>query len=177
MRKDSWTNIYKGITMESLWLELIKNLEKQEQYLKQLLITAREHNRALRQLDAGKLTDIVGREESLTGMILREEKERKKITDGLAEELDIDKELVLSQFAGRAPQEIGEGLTALLDNMKRIAQELSDMNDLNGALTRQAMRFNQVMLKIFSPAGKNIYTQSGKRAEDSLNLSLLDKKV
>lgn len=163
--------------MESLWLELVKNLKKQEENIKQLLNIAREHNRALRQLDAGNLAGIVGREEAVAGVIGRYEKERKKITDRLAKELAIDKNAVLSQFAGKAPPDIGEKLYNLLESMNGSILELTGINRLNGDLTKQAMRFNALLLKIFSPAGKNVYTPQGKKAEDSSNLSLLDKKV
>lgn len=163
--------------MESLWLELVKNLEKQAENIKKLLNIAREHNRALRQLDAGKLAEIVGREEAVAGIIGRYEKDRKKITDRLARELGIEKDAVLSQFAEKAPQGISEKLYNLLENMSGIVLELTAINRLNGDLTKQAMRFNAIILKIFSPAGKNVYTPEGKKAEDSPNLSLLDKKV
>ncbi|MCL5935787.1 MAG: flagellar protein FlgN [Firmicutes bacterium] len=163
--------------MESLWLELVKNLEKQEDNIIQLLNIAREHNRALRQLDAGKLAEIVGREESVAGIIGRYEKERKKITDKLARELSFKKDAVLSQFAEKAPPDIGEKLYSLLENMSGSVLELTGINRLNGDLTRQAMRFNAIILKTFSPAGKNVYTPQGKKADDSPNLSLLDKKV
>ena len=163
--------------MESLFLELEKNLTRQWENLKQLLNIAREHNRALRQLDTGSLPEILGREEAAAGNIGRCEKERKKITDQLAEKLGLEKDAVLSEFAAGAPRETGEGLQALLDRMKLLAVELAGVNSLNRDLTKQAMRFNTMILKIFSPAGKNVYTPDGKRHDEGLNLSLLDKKV
>ena len=163
--------------MESLWLELVKNLEKQDENIKQLLNIAREHNRALRQLDADNLAEIVGREETVAGIIGRYEKDRKKNTDKLAGELGIEKDAVLSQFAEKAPPDIREKLYNLLENMSGTVLELTGINLQNGDLTKQAMRFNAIMLKIFSPAGKNVYTPEGKKAEDSPILSLLDKKV
>ncbi|HBV96575.1 MAG: hypothetical protein JL50_16665 [Peptococcaceae bacterium BICA1-7] len=163
--------------MESLWPELVKNLEKQDENIKQLINIAREHNRALRQLDAGKLPEIVGREEAVAGIIDRCEKERKKNTDRLAGELGIEKDAVLSQFAEKAPPEFREKLNKLLENMSVSVQELTGINRLNGDLTKQALRFNAIILRTFSPGGKNVYTPQGKKAEDSPNLSLLDKKV
>lgn len=177
MRKGSWTNTFKGIAMESLFKELEKNLLKQEANLKLLLNIAREHNRALRQLSAGSLPEIIGREEAVTVNIGRCEKDRKKITDSLAERLGLEKDAVLSEFTARAPRDARSALADLLERMKALTGELTGVNSSNGDLTKQAMRFNTMILKIFSPAGKNVYTPEGKRADEGLNISLLDKKV
>ncbi|MFZ5644520.1 MAG: flagellar protein FlgN [Bacillota bacterium] len=161
--------------MESLFNELRINLENQQDNLKQLVNIAREHNRALRQLDAGKLNDIIASEEEIVKNIVLFEEERKKITDSLSGELGIEANAGLGEFSEKAPVGMKENLNKLLDNMSQMALELKEINGQNDTLTRQAIRFNEMFIRVLAPSERKGYTQKGQ-IEDT-KVSLLDKKV
>lgn len=163
--------------MESLFLKLKKNMEKQKENLKLLLKTAREHNRALRQLDAGVLSAIVSKEGEISKLIDQCESERKKLTLMLSGTLEINEDAGFAQLIDRAPDGVKVELTIILSSMREIAQELSEINGLNSALTRQAMKFNEIFLRAFSQAEAQVYAPNGRKVDDSLQVSLLDKKI
>ena len=162
--------------MESLFLDLKNTLEKQMKTMKQLLNTAREHNRALRQLDINLLNSSLKKEEELAATLSREDQARKNTTSGLAKKLGLPDDSSLSQFIDTAPSGIKEELNAIRESVKSMVLELDEINSLNKDLTKQAMRVNEMILKIFTQTGK-AYSPAGKKVEETLKLSLLDKKV
>ncbi|MCL5056549.1 MAG: flagellar protein FlgN [Actinobacteria bacterium] len=163
--------------MESLFLELKNALELQMHTMKQLLDTAREHNRALRQLDINLLNSTLKKEEELAATLSRQDQARKSTTSGLAKKLGLPADASLSQFTDLAPSGIIGELNAIKESIKSMAMELEEINTLNQSLTKQAMQVNDMFLKIFTQTGKQAYSPAGKKVEESLKLSLLDKKV
>lgn len=162
--------------MESLFLELKNALELQMHTMKQLLDTAREHNRALRQLDINLLNSTLKKEEELAATLSRQDQARKNITSGLAKKSGLPDDSSLSLFIDMAPSGIKGELNTIKESMKSMALELEEINTLNEELTKQAMRVNEMILKIFTQTGK-AYSPAGKKVEETLKLSLLDKKV
>ena len=163
--------------MESLFLELKNTLEMQAQTMKLLLDTAREHNRALRQLDINLLNSTLKKEEELAATLSRQDQARKNITSGLAKKSGLPDDSSLSQFIDIAPAGITGELNAIRESIKSMALELDEINSLNEDLTKQAMRFNDMFLRIITQTGKQAYSPAGKKVEETLKLSLLDKKV
>lgn len=162
--------------MEPLFFNLKDILEEQKNVLKRLRDTAREHNRALRRLDMGALKESVGREEGLAAVLRRQEEKRRAVAAGLAAKLALPEESGLSAFAQKAGPGLKEELLDLLDSMAGIAGELAETNEINGLLTRQAARINQVMIRVFSPAHNQVYAPDGKMREGS-SLPAIDKKI
>ncbi|MFZ5650982.1 MAG: flagellar protein FlgN [Bacillota bacterium] len=162
--------------MESLFLELKAILEVQKETMKQLLNTAREHNRALRQLDMELLNTVLRREEELTAALNRQDKVREKIAAGLSEAAFLPGDATLGLLAGRAPAHLEKDIGEISDEMKSIVSQLRELNDQNGMLTKQAMRVNEMMLNALAPGRKKTYSPQGV-AKESIQVSLLDKKA
>lgn len=163
--------------MESLLAELKSVLEKEEYVLEQLLSIAREHNRALRQLDSGVLYSITRKEEELAAALGREECRREKICGELARELNLSGAAVLSEFISRAPFPYNKDLSRLLEDMRSIAGDLAAVNEINALLTRQAMRVNEMLLRAIGPAGNRVYTPDGRMRQEHQQLTMVNKKA
>jgi len=164
--------------MESLFQDLKNTLEKQLKTMKLLLNTAREHNRALRQLDINLLISTLKKEEELAATLSRQDQARKNTTSGLAKKLGLPDDASLSQFIAIAPSGIIGELNAIRESIKSMALELEETNTLNESLTKQAMQVNDMFLRIFTQTGKQqSYSPAGKKVEENLKLSLLDKQV
>ncbi|MFZ5647476.1 MAG: flagellar protein FlgN [Bacillota bacterium] len=163
--------------MESLFLELKKILEDQKETMKQLLNTAREHNRALRQLDMELLNPVLRKEEELTAALNRQDKARKKIVACLTDAAGLPGDATLSRLTGRAPSQLERDIKEIADEIKNIALNLGDINDQNGMLTKQAMRVNEILLNMLTRRDNKTYSPQGRKTGDDLPVSLLDKKV
>jgi len=163
--------------LEKLFFSLKDILEKQKQLLEQLLNAARDHNRALRQLEADALPEILRREEGLaSGMRIYEEK-RKDIAGKLAGNLGIDGDAPLTRFIEKAPAACKEELNMLLASMRDLVYETAGVNGLNEALTRQAVSFNAMMMKALGAVDSQVYAPDGRRIEHNRSLSMLNKEV
>lgn len=163
--------------MESLFLELKNILEIQKQSLEQLLDTARVHNRALRQLNTEVLNLILRKEEEITALIRKQDKKRESITENMAQKLGLPKDITLNGLVAKAPLTIKEALNDLVDSVNHLVLELTEINGINGALSKQAMRFNEMLLKVIAPVKNQVYAPGGRMTEDNQSVLLLDKKV
>lgn len=163
--------------MESFFLELKVILETQKDILNQLYDTAREHSRALRQLNTEVLQSAVIKEEKLTAALRKYDREREKVAGAIAEKFCLPKDAVLSMFVEKAPPSIKEELNALLQHMGKTAAELAEVNEINLALTKQAMQVSQVVLRALGPRQNTVYTQDGRAREEAQPMSLVNKKI
>ncbi|MFZ5632109.1 MAG: flagellar protein FlgN [Bacillota bacterium] len=163
--------------MESLFEELKNVLETEKSILEQLLDTAREHNRALRQLNAGVLHATAQKENELVAALRGHDRKREDICGALAERISLSKNAVLSDFIGQAPLPVKKDFGNLLNDMGRITRELSGINETNGLLTRQAMRVNEMLLRACGPPANRVYTPDGRMREDKQQLVTINKEV
>lgn len=163
--------------MESLFQDLADILETEKDYLKQLSDTAREHSRALRQLNTEVLQSAVIKEEKLTAALRKHDREREKVAGAIAEKFCLPEDAVLSMFVEKAPPSIKEELNALLQHMGKTAAELAEVNEINRVLTRQAMQVNQIALRTLGPKQNTVYTPDGRAREEAQPMSLVNKKI
>lgn len=162
--------------MESLFLELKAILEAQKETMKQLLNTAREHNRALRQLDMELLNAALRKEDELTAALNRQDKERAKIAAILSEAAGLPGDANLGMLTGKAPPPLKKDIEEISGEIKDIAKQLGEINEQNNMLSKQAMRVNEMLLNTLSPGRKKTYSPQGQ-AKESIQVSLLDKKA
>lgn len=164
--------------MESLFLDMKNALEAQMKTMKQLLITAREHNRALCQLDINLLNLSLKMEEEIAATLSRQDQARKNIASDLARELGLAGDVSLTRFIDMAPSGgLKDSLSTIRESMKSTAMDLEEINALNKDLTKQAMRVNDMLLRIITQTGRQAYTPDGKKVDQSMKLSMLDRKV
>jgi len=163
--------------LESLFLDLRQILEQQKNTLKQLLDTARDHNRALRQLELPALREAVRSEEEITSILRRQEEKRSAIASQLADQLGLPEDAVLSAFIDRAPALIQGEMLRLLDEMACVAGELPEISRINGLLAKQALRVNGMLLRAFGAAGSQLYTPGGVTRQEQQLVSLVDKEI
>lgn len=165
--------------MESLFLELKAILEVQKETIKEVLNTAREHNRALRQLDMELLNAALRREEELTAALNRQDKDREKIAAILSEAAGLPADSSLSMLIGKAPSRMEreiKDIKEISDEIRDIAGQLGEINEQNGMLSKQAMRVNDMLLNALAPGRKKTYSPQGV-AKENMQVSLLDKKA
>ncbi len=162
--------------MESLFRDLAGILEAERDNLKQLSDTAREHHRALRQLDMDALAAAVRKEEEVARRISVQDRKRKEIVGDLAVKLGLPGDAPLSRFVGEAPPPLKGDLSRLMSDMIRLAGEVGEINVINRSLTRQAMRINDILHRALSTAKSGMYTPDGHIRKDQ-SLSVVDKKV
>lgn len=163
--------------MESSFAELADILSNQKSIMVKLTETAREHSRALRQLDTENLLVIVGREEVQAADLRRHDAKREELSRTLAGMLGLRADAPLSQLAGKAPSGLKVSLGSLLNDMSVLAGELAEINYINGILTRQAMRVNEMVMKALGPANAQVYTPYGKTRQEQQSISLVNKKI
>lgn len=163
--------------MESSFAELVDILSNQKNIIMKLTDTAREHSRALRQLDTENLLSIVGREEGQTATLRRHDAKREEVSRTLAGMLGLRADASLSEFAEKAPPRYKEGLGSLLDDMTGLAGELAEINHINGILTRQALQVNQIVMKAMGTANAQVYTPYGRTRQEQQSVSLVNKKI
>ncbi|MCL6478373.1 MAG: flagellar protein FlgN [Peptococcaceae bacterium] len=163
--------------MESLFEELRNILETEKNIFIQLLDTAREHNRALRQLNIGVIHATAQKEDELAAALRGCDQQREDICGTLAARINLSPNAVISEFIGRAPVPVKDDLKSLWDDLDRIARELAGINETNGLLAGQAMRINSMMLQIFKPADNRVYTPDGRMREEKQQLIMINKKA
>lgn len=162
--------------MESLFLELKAILEVQRETMQQLLNTAREHNRAVRQLDMELLNTALRREEELVATLNRQDKERQEMAAILSAAAGLPGDATLGMLTGKAPPHLENDIKEISVGLKDIAWQLGEINHQNGLLSKQAMRVNEMLLNALAPGRKKTYSPQGV-AKESIQVSLLDKKA
>lgn len=163
--------------MESLFLDLKKIMEMQDKTLKDLLKAARDHNRALRKLDTSLLREAIAREEEIIAVMEAREEDRVKITDSIADMFNMDKIEDIRGFLEKAPRSIKGDLEKIVDTMRKSVRELVEINSTNEDLTKQAMKINEMMMRMLTQTGGNVYTPNGRRADEGRSVSLIDRKI
>lgn len=166
-----------GSPVESLFFNLKSILEKQQEILEQLINTAREHNRALRQLDMDLLKGALDEEEVLSSHLHQLEQRRREVVVGLCELLGIADEASLRQLADFAPGGYKKELQALQQRLLETSSQLEVITEMNALLTKQALRVNEILLKVSGLQGNSVYAPSGKMSREGQSLPLLDHKV
>ena len=164
--------------MESLSFDLFQVLERQREILKEMLIAARNHNHALRQNDIVILKEIIGREEKISTRLQVEERQREQLQKALGRKLDLPEDAPLSKMLPSLPLKQSAKLCELTTEMRNIAAEIVRLVELNRVLTREAMHFNERLLKLLKPIHNNTYQPDGKSASPvNCSSSLINKIV
>ncbi len=162
--------------MEAIFEDLRLILEEQSETIDVLKELAREHNRALCQLNLDSLKEVIGKEETFFKVFREQEENRGKTAAGLADYLGLPKDSVLPVFINKAPEHLADPLTGLLNSLTRSLEELAETNRLNNLLTRQALGVNEMIFKIINSTGEKVYNPKGV-IEGGHRISLLDKKA
>lgn len=163
--------------MDPLFLELKNILELQSQCLQRLLEIVREHSQALRRLDNEFIIKVIRREEEILSELKVFEDKRKAVTGLLSVKLCLSVDTPLSVFVKEAPKSLEKDLNGLSEDIGHQVKELAEINSLNGILTRQAMRVNDLVLKSFGQVENRVYRPSGRMTSEKLSRSMLDKKI
>jgi flagellar biosynthesis/type III secretory pathway chaperone len=163
--------------MESLCFALSQALQRQGEILQEMLAATRAHNQSLRQNDVVALQKIIGQEEEITKRLKEEDRKRKKAHTALANKFDLTGETSLSQLLPRLPALHRARLAHLATELKNTAGEIAGLVELNGILTRQALQFNEMLLKLLQPVHNSTYQPDGKSALEVGRPSLINKTV
>ncbi|TEB15543.1 FlgN protein [Pelotomaculum sp. FP] len=164
--------------MESLVFDLFQVLERQREILKEMLTAARNHNHALRQNDIVVLKEIIIREEKISTRLKAEERQRDRLQKALGKRLGLPGDASLSKMLPDLPQKQSARLAELTAEMRNIAGQIARLVELNRVLTREAMHFNERLLRLLKPIHNNTYQPDGKSTSPvGCSSSLINKIV
>ncbi len=163
--------------------ELTDILTRQKSFYENFLELARSKKEALIANNLEELSDIVAGEDELTQKIETLEAERKSISERISQLLgkeEINISLLLDYIEG----ERSEQLAAVQEEMQDLLDELSRQNEQNRQLLLQAMKLNEISLKMFlqgtdkdkfyqAPDGQ----QAGQKEESKQINNIIDRRA
>lgn len=162
--------------MEALFVNIQSILMEQADMLNTMKDTAREHHRALCQLNLDDVKEIIQKEQSLTEAFKKLEDERMAVSLMTAKKLSLPEDIGFKLLINKAPFHLRESLTGLLDRMTKLLAELSEISKINEALTKQALGVYQMIFNSIKGMGEHYYSSDGVVAGSS-SISLLDRKA
>ncbi|WP_027363360.1 flagellar protein FlgN [Desulfotruncus alcoholivorax] len=163
--------------MIRLYYDLEKTMQQQYDLAALVLKEAQKQNQALRKNDLAAINACVAGLEQL-GLKMRElDQNREEITVRLAEQINLSPDVKLTEIAARAPEDLSFRLLYLRREIRRCLEELKEQVEFNNLLTRNAMRFNNMMLGIFRQAAGATYGNSGQLKDGAGFGAALNKSV
>jgi len=163
--------------MESLFYDLLQVLERQREILVEMLAAARDHNEALRLNDVDAIREVAVRGERVAARLKAEDRRREQLQETLEKELGLQDGTPLSGVLPYAPAQYRESLSLLAGEMRDVAGDVARLVELNAILTRQAMLFNEQMLRLLKPWDDSTYQPTGRPAPPVGNSPLLINKT
>jgi flagellar biosynthesis/type III secretory pathway chaperone len=163
------------------WEKLITVLEESVILYKNLLVLGEEKRQTLVEAKAAAIDEVNRREELIVLEGTRLEERRAKVTAVLATRYNLPElRPTLSVLAGLAAPDIASRIKTIGAELDAVAKRLVRLNEINGALVRQALQFVHYNLNLLTQSqAETTYVASGGRGapEKSKASVILDRKV
>ncbi|MCL4439037.1 FlgN family protein [Desulforamulus profundi] len=162
--------------MESLFFNLLQVLNELNDKLAEMLKATEKHNLALRNNDIEAIKEAVKELENVSAGAKFLDKKREEIQYTLEQKLQLPKGATLSETISYAPEQLSKDLHTAAQSLRETTNTINDMVQLSKILAKQALNFNDVLLKVMKPA-QSTYNPAGKTAANQQSASLLNKTV
>ena len=163
--------------MIQLYYDLEQTMQKQYELAALVLKETQKHNQALRKNDLEAINSCVTGLENLGLKMRALDKNREIVTSQLEEQLNLAPGAKLTEIAAQSPEDISFRLLYLRREIRRCLDELKEQVEFNNLLTRNALRFNNMMLGIFRQAAGATYGNSGQVRDGAGFGAALNKSV
>lgn len=162
--------------MESLFFNLLQTLVELNEKLTEMLKATESHNKALRENDMAAVKEVLKQLEDISAQSKSIDKKREEIQRSLEEKLQLPQGAALSDTISRAPEHLTQDLNNAAASLRETTQSINKLVQLNNILTRQALHFNEVLLKVLKPT-QATYCPNGQATVPKASTSLLNKTV
>ena len=164
--------------MLSLFEQLLDYLQQIKSTASDILAVSQLHLEALKKNKSdNNLRVIVAKQEALIGKLAKIQKICSENRAEIGKKIGMPEDEALSSLLVHAPDNLKDGLTAVIEELKVLFAEIQDTNDINKMLTQNALAFNEQLIKIFLPTQSQTYKGDGvvdrkQPAISRLNLSV-----
>ncbi|MEW6698043.1 MAG: flagellar protein FlgN [Bacillota bacterium] len=162
--------------MESLFFNLLQILTALKEKLTEMLQATERHNAALRNNDMQAIQEAVKELDTISAEAKFLDKKREEIQSALAMKLNLSKGAALSETLTHAPEKAAQDLNKIAQSLRDTTEAINNTVQLNKILTKQAMQFNNILIKVLNPS-KATYNPSGKTSVENEKTSLLNKTI
>ena len=162
-----------------MWEELLQCMNELRDNCHALIILGQQKKDILTAAQTSELDEITRQEESLVLQMSKMETKRAKLIRDIADIYGkTGKGLTLKDIITLADENTAVKLTIAGADMRRIAEELSEMNKLNMKLVEHGLRFiNYSLHTITSVQSAPTYAAKGEMGEPAPSRGLLDTKA
>ena len=162
--------------MESLFFNLLQVLNALNAKLQEMLAATEKHNLALRSNDMENIKAALKELDSISPQTKFLDNQREDIQRQLEAKLKLPQGATLSQTLTQAPEKLAGDLQIAAESLRQTTKAIHQLVELNNILTRQALNFNELMLKALKPT-KATYNPTGQTNASNVNTSLLNKTI
>ncbi|MEG6521235.1 flagellar protein FlgN [Desulfotomaculum sp. 1211_IL3151] len=162
--------------MESLFFNLKDLLRELNNELNKMLQATEQHNQALRANDLDAIKEILKELALVSRQIKILDAQRETVQTALEEGLKLPKGTTLTRTIAHAPQHLVQDLNRAAESLREITATIQNLVEINAILTKQAMNFNEVLLKTIKPI-KSTYNPTGQTTDNTPATSILNKTI
>lgn len=162
--------------MESLFFNLLQVLNELNDKLAEMLKATEKHNLALRNNDIEAIKEAVKELENVSAGAKFLDKKREEIQYTLEQKLQLPKGATLSETLVYAPAQAAQDLNKIAQSLRETTEAINHMVQINKILARQAMQFNDILIKVLQP-GQATYNPGGQTSVAKETVSLINKTV
>ncbi|WP_041275324.1 flagellar protein FlgN [Desulforamulus ruminis] len=164
--------------MESLVMDLLETLRRQDETLAGLIAAAREHTAAMAQNDPAFILSVVKKNESLINQLKRQDAEREEIEKQIAEKMKVEEPITLNRLL-----ELMDGsqakteLRQVAEELKAKLNELFEINKLNSVMAKHGLLYAEQLRNIIQPKTGTTYQGTGCVREQKATISTMNKSI
>ncbi|MCL5781224.1 MAG: flagellar protein FlgN [Firmicutes bacterium] len=162
--------------MESLFFNLLQVLNELNDKLAEMLKATEKHNLALRNNDIEAIKEAVKELENVSAGAKFLDKKREEIQYTLEQKLQLPKGATLSETLVYAPAQAAQDSNKIAQSLRETTEAINHMVQINKILARQAMQFNDILIKVLQP-GQATYNPGGQASVAKETVSLINKTV
>ena len=162
-----------------MWEELLQCMNELRDTCRALIISGQRKKDILTAAKTSELEEITRQEELLIRKMSKSESKRAKLIKEIAGVYGVNnKTLTLKDIIGLADEMMAMKLSVVGADIRRIAEELNEMNKVNTKLVERGLRFvNYNLHTITSAQTAPTYASKGETGESTLNRGVLDTKA
>lgn len=162
--------------MESLFFNLKDVLIELNEELNKMLQATEQHNQALRANDMASIKEVLKKLDLLSRQVKALDSQRESIQTSLEQGQKLPKGTTLTKTIAHAPQHLVQDLNKAASSLRETTAAIQRLVESNNILTKQALNFNEVLLKTIKPT-KSTYNPTGQTTGSNPSTSILNKRI
>ncbi|ACV61588.1 FlgN family protein [Desulfofarcimen acetoxidans DSM 771] len=163
--------------MQNLFQQLRDCLNIQKNIAIKLFKASQQHLEALKRNNHTDIKATAGRQEILTGELVKIQNTCSGLQDEIKNELGLPAGTALSALSESAPGFLSHELLTLIQELRNLFVKIQDINEINNILTQNALSFNERLINILLPKQRLTYKENGVIDEKQPGISRLNLTV